>query len=140
MFFAWLLVKIIAPFVHIRKTKEGCAFEWETNTIYYNKAQDPFDVGFIRHLKEKHYFENPEQYAIPLWSLLHELGHYFYPDEEEDLVSKTICALLPYELAVESKTLQDMYYDSPDEYAATEWAIDWIVTHPKLASLFSALL
>jgi len=140
MFFAWLLVKLIAPRVRIKRAENGCEFEWDTNTIYYDRNDDPQDVGFMRHLREKHFFPNPERYSHRLWSILHELGHYFNPDEEEDTISKAICALLPLDFAQTTPTLQDMYYDSPDEFAATEWACDWIDFHPFLSSLFSALL
>jgi len=140
MFFAWLLVKLIAPRVHIKRTTDGCEFEWDTNTIYYNRADDPQDVGFTRHLRAKHCFAEPERYSMRLWSILHELGHYFNPDEEEDLYAKALCALLPYETATENRIVQDLYYNSPDEFAATEWACAWIKKHPWLSSLFSILL
>lgn len=140
MIIARLFIKIIAPEVHIRKTNGDTEFEWKTNTIYFNPAANIYDAGFARHIEEKHFFLNPTKYSMPLWSLLHELGHYFNPDEEEDIESKAICAALPYELAQKNQTLQNMYYDSPDEYAATEWAIEWITQHPRLSSLFSILL
>lgn len=140
MFFARLLVKLIAPTVHIKKTNEGSAFEWDTNTIYYDRKPDPFDKCFMRHVKEKHLFPYADNYSFRLWSILHELGHYFNPDEEEDEWGKALCALLPVEQTLNDIEIQDYYYDSPDEIAATAWAIEWIEEHPKLASLFSALL
>lgn len=141
LFQARLLVKMIAPRVHVKADEgNGTEFEWDTNTIYYDREDSPFDLGFARHLREKHFFEHPEEYSNQLWSLLHELGHYFYQDEEEDLEAKAICALMPQELVIDNPELQNLYYDSPDEFVATEWAIDWIVGHPKLAKWFSKIL
>lgn len=140
MFVERLLVKLIAPTVHITQTDEDTAFEWTTDTIYYNPAQNPFDLGFQRHLREQHLFEKPEQFSIGLWSILHELGHYFNPDEEVDENAKALCAMVSVEVAANSPYIQDMYYNSPDEFAATEWACDWIMKHKILAYLFSAVV
>lgn len=139
MFFARLLVKMIDPRVHIRYTDEGTEFEFDTNTIYFNPAQNPQDVGFTRHLVEKHKFANPERYSMRLWAILHELGHYFNPDETDEW-AKVVCAIVDYEDAIKNKAVQDLYYDSPDEFSATEWACAWIENHPRLATLFSRLL
>lgn len=139
MFFVRLLVKLIAPFVRVRHSDEGCEYEFDTNTIYYDPTQNPQDVGFLRHIAEKHNFPNPEQFSIHLWSVLHELGHHFNPDETDEW-AKVVCAIVDYEDAIKSKAVQDLYYDSPDEFAATEWACAWIENHPKLATLFSKLL
>lgn len=140
MFIERLLVKMIAPRVHIKRTDEDTEFEWNTNTIYYNPAEDPQDAGFARHIEQKHLFPNPKQYSMHLWTLLHELGHYFNPDEAVDIESKAICAILPREMAEECERIQNMYYDSPDEFAATEWACSWVEHHRLLARFFTALL
>lgn len=137
MFFARLLVKSIAPEVHIKKGRNGSEFEWDTNTIYYDRRPDPFDKCFARHVREKHLFPYVDNYSFRLWSILHELGHYFNDDVEEDEFGKALCAITPKEEALESKEIQDLYYDSPDEIAATAWAIEWIEQHPKAAKFFS---
>ena len=140
MFFARLLVKLIDPRVHIKRTTSWNEFEWDTNTIYYNPAEDPADVGFMRHLRERHFFIEPERFSSRLWSILHELGHYFNADEVGNYEDKAICALLPYEVAKSCGSIQDLYYDSPDEFIATEWACAWITDHEFLAIAFSRLL
>lgn len=138
MFLAWILIKLIAPKVKLRKAENGTEFDYETNTIYLSKEEDPFDKCFIRHVKEKHLFPKADKYSFILWSILHEVGHYYNPDEEEDEYGKAFCSVLPIEYCLENKWVQDMYYDSPDEIAATAWAIEWIEQHPKLAAFFSA--
>lgn len=140
MILAWILTKLIAPRVRLRKGDNGTEFDYEEDIIYYDPKPDPFDKCFMRHVKEKHLFPIGDRYSFRLWSILHELGHYFNPDEEEDEFGKALCAITPKEIALESKEIQDLYYDSPDEIAATAWAIEWIEQHPKLSSLFSALL
>lgn len=140
MVFAWILIKLIAPQVHLRRTKDGTEFDYDTNTIYYDAKPDPFDKCFIRHVKEKHNFPIADNYSFRLWSILHELGHYFNDDVEEDEWAKALCAVLSKEQALNDVEIQDYYYDSPDEFEATEWAIIWIEEHPRLAKLFSKLL
>jgi len=140
MLIAWILIKLIAPSVKLRATHDGTEFDYEEDTIYYDRKPDPFDKCFMRHVKEKHLFPTADKYSFRLWSILHELGHYFNPDEEEDEYGKAFCAVIPKEYAMENTWIQDLYYDSPDEIAATAWAIEWIEEHPKLSSLFSALL
>ena len=142
LFYPRLLVKLIAPKVHIKKGDEeyGTEFEWDTNTIYYTKENSLLDLGFMRHLREFHFFETPETYSTELWTILHELGHYFNPDEEEDYDGKDECAFTSIEEAIKRPDLQNIYYNSPDEFAATEWAIEWINDHPKLAEWFSKRL
>lgn len=140
MIFAKLLVKMIAPRVRVRKSREGCEFEFGTSTLFYDDRQTAEDVGFMRHLAEKHHFPEGKRYSDRLWSILHELGHYYNPDAECDFNGKALCAVLCADLAKTSRTLQNLYYDSPDEFEATEWAIDWITRHPVLARIYSVLL
>ena len=138
---ARLIVKLIAPKIHLKKTDSyGTSFEWSTNTIYYDREADPFDIGFARHVKEKHKFPYPENYSTALWSILHEIGHYETDYAEEDIRAKAVCKFLPADIAYANKGIQNLYYDSPDEFEATEWAIEWIEDHPKLAKLFSKVL
>ena len=140
MFFAWLLVKLTAPRVRIRKSNDGCEFDWRNEIIYYDRRQSFYEVGFLRHLEEKHHFSKPARYSSRLWSILHEVGHYYNQDIERDELTAAQCALVPVEEAIKSPKIQDLYYDLEDEFAATEWACDCINNHPKLARIFSVLL
>ena len=140
MLFARILVKSIAPEVHITRGKNGSEFEWDTDTIYYDRKRNPFDKCFTRHMREKHSFPSADKYSFRLWSILHELGHYYNDDVEEDEWAKAFCAVVPKEAALIDDDIQNMYYDSPDEFAATEWAIEWVEEHPIAAKIFSILV
>lgn len=140
MLFIRLLVKMIAPRVHVRASKDITAFDFTTNTLYYNAQNTADSFGFMRHLREEHHAD-PKLASPGVWAVLHELGHYFTDDfAEDDLQIRALCAMCDEETARDSKIIQDLYYSIPCEWEATEWAIDWVEAHPRLSSLFSALL
>lgn len=146
MFFAWLLVKLIAPSIRLKQSDQGCEYVEDENTILFDKNTDPEGHQyFIDHIRKKHYFENPEKYSEQLWSLLHEIGHYKTQDYVEvdiETLSKVDQILKVKEYSSKSKIKRAyfMYYNTECEYEATEWAIDWIVHHKVLARIFSNLL
>ena len=60
-------------------------------------------------------------------SLLHELGHCETQDDlpEEDDREKA-CKMMEKYGKGDKRILNLMYFCLPDEYAATQWAIDWL--------------
>jgi len=103
---------------------------------------DDFENGadyFIDHMVEKHLCapDLVKSLSIPMWSVLHEIGHYFTWDDEEwkkeqiarhliDSVSKKE-VLMSFE-SIRKKT-QFHHFNLPLEWVATDWAIDYVETH-----------
>lgn len=138
MFTAWLLVKLTAPKAKLKRSTSGdCEFDYLEETIYYTTERDPSDEGFLRHLEERHKFQNARKYSLRLWSLLHEIGHYYNADVEPDAAKYIGMVLYEQEPSLKA---QYLYYNSPDEWAATEWACEWVERHKVLAKIFSKIL
>lgn len=140
MLFVKLFVRLLARDVRVVHSNNETEYDLITDTIYYNPAQNPADYGFFRHLRECHFFDKPERFSAGVWSLAHEIGHYYNQDEEPDEEAKVLCAIASEECARSSVSLQNMYYNSPDEFSATEWACGWIAKHPIFARLFSMVI
>lgn len=114
-------------------------------TIYYDYVRDKINIdfdemqddgGFMRHLNTDHAvpLEFCQKYSLAAWSILHELGHYFCDDDEEesqvDELTRLMCALIPRETATVEE--QDLYFNLPHEWNATEWAIEFATEHETL--------
>jgi hypothetical protein len=75
-----------------------------------------------------------------LWTLLHELGHYFTLDvweTEEEEETRLMCSLISEEEAQSNTAIQDRYFDLSREWEATEWAICFAENNPNITSLLS---
>lgn len=106
---------------------EGYYFETTTNKINIDLS-DTEDYGFMRHLKEKHHYDCADTISIIIWSILHEIGHYNTENEidwEDDFEDRFALACTNSDVRY-NKKVQDMYFDLPSEFAATEWAIDYV--------------
>lgn len=106
---------------------------------------------FLKHLKERHHFNNPSRYGDNLWSILHELGHihttcFDVPSEgltQYQAMKKgegffLICqerGLQPTDYE-----FQALYFETPFEFNATEWAVAWVKKHPIQAIIWSIIL
>ncbi len=107
-----------------------------------NKIHYALVVGDI---SSKLFIENaearfPEAHAdIFLWSLLHEIGHSETLDDLEDGVEK-LCMEIKRGLnehtgwSIEHR--HTIYFNCPDEYAATDWAGEYIITHNNELTIF----
>ena len=65
-----------------------------------------------------------------LWSFLHEIGHIETCDDLDDDEWKNVIAIKERELTHEE------YFELPDEYAATEWAANYMRQHEKEIAQF----
>lgn len=65
-----------------------------------------------------------------LWSFLHEIGHIETADDLSDREWRMILMLKEHELSHEE------YFELPDEYAATEWAANYMRKHEKEVAKF----
>ena len=139
---AFVLVKLTAPRCGFRLSRDGIYYDTEEERVYFTRNIDDDDCGFLRHMREYH--ENGEiadNFSLKLWTVLHEVGHYYTMDEtEDDLDTRALCAMIPVEQARKSVEIQDMYFNIENEFIATDWAIDFALTHPKLCRFFTRLL
>ena len=88
------------------------------NELFYNIGTKEFRKNFVDRCPKARGFAN-----ITL-SLLHELGHlettwYDFGDYDRDAEYAKI-------LTLPTNQINHEYFKLPDEYAATEWAIEWL--------------
>lgn len=120
----------------VKQSNEN-SYEYKKDIIRLNLRDDD-DFGFLRHLRETHGCQKLND-KLMLWTILHEVGHYMTQDditEEEyavDMATKAICAVISKETA-ELKNVQNMYFDAPSEWHATEWAVEWVEDNYEEAS------
>lgn len=97
------------------------------------------DCGFLRHLYESHKCDFTNEYSIILWAILHEIGHCITQVEDNDAdIEKRL--LLQCTNDAHSVEIQDLYFNLSSEYAATEWAIQWITENPQKAFFIDLFL
>ena len=120
------------------------SFEYAESLIRLN-LRDENDGGFMRHLREVHGYDN-EKISPMLWTILHEVGHNETEDEYTDkeyadgLQVKMRLACLPLEWVYADPDLQDAYFNTTEEWLATEWAIDYVKSHPRKCAKWSRQL
>ena len=112
--------------VKVSFKKEGYWYDNEKETINVDLS-DLEDMGFMRHLREVHKCKFANEYSLTLWSILHEIGHYYTLDDvEEDDEDDRVALALTTTAVAHNKKVQNRYFNMPSEWAATEWAIDFI--------------
>ena len=112
--------------VKITFSKSGWWYDNEREVINVDLT-DFNDMGFMRHLNEVHKCEFAYEYSLTLWSILHEIGHYYTLDDvEEDDEDDRIALMLTTSKIANNKKIQDRYFNMPSEWTATEWAIQFI--------------
>ena len=120
--------------IKVHKAKES-AFNYTTNVLDLNlrdEADKNDDLGFYRHLRYKHHCRFMSEFSPMIWTIFHELGHYETQDSYNDkdynigLGIKGLLGMCTYETMTNSKDLQDLYYNTKEEWVATEWAIKFV--------------
>lgn len=106
---------------------EVTEYDHDENIIYFAlKGNADLDPCFLRHLRESHNCKFGEDIDIRLWALMHEIGHHFTLDnidlDDEDIVRYMLGNYTTEEIKADP-ALQNLYYDLPSEFKATEWAI-----------------
>ena len=139
-FFIWLFIKSIVPKLKVKFTDEGSSFEQSTNTLYLTFNEENF--GFMRHLKKVHGVQGADSFDVMIWTILHEIGHYFTIDycTEDETITRIMCSLMDKETVQQSEDIQDMYFNLESEWEATEWAIDYIIKHQAKCEIFNILI
>lgn len=136
-------INSICPEMRVRFKRNSNYYESSNNTIYID-LKDTNDGGFMRHLRAVHDYDYAYCFSLLMWTILHELGHYFtqdkYEDSDEDLVTREVCALVPREVSDADPKIQDIYFNLKTEWVATEWAIEFVKSHLSFCIAYSGLL
>jgi hypothetical protein len=134
----FLFIKTINPRIKIKYDENDFAFCFKNNTLYYNF--NLIDMGFLRHMRECH--KREPQFGLMLYSLLHELGHYYMQDciSEDEIETRAYCALLPVDFVLERPEIQNLYFNLESEFEATEWAIQYTIKHNRKCKIFNHLI
>jgi hypothetical protein len=125
------VVKILAPNVKVNvDTTDSTSFDFAHNKIIIGYDFNDDEFGFNYHLKTAHKCKFADKISNELWTILHELGHYYanagIEDEEQAQFVRSICAILGDDIVKGNREVQAMYYNLPSEWTATEWAIDFV--------------
>jgi len=118
-----LATKIVGYKVKVKKGQEW-ETDWET-TIWWVNDADTKVAGEFRDFFTAN-CPDAAQFSNITLSLLHEIGHIMTLDEAD---------------CEEPKTKNNMeYFRLHDEWLATEWAIDYLMTHKKKLRKFEKSL
>jgi hypothetical protein len=81
----------------------------------------------------------PDVHAdVFLWSLLHEIGHSETIDDLED-ETENLCREIKvhlYDNNLPIENIHEIYFNCPDEVAATDWAGEYLMSHSKEITVF----
>jgi len=141
------IVRSIAPELRVTfKKGNGNWYDEDEHKVNFDfeDVSPDTDGGFLYHLEHSH--ECGEVLTVPfsVWTLLHEIGHYFTLDfvrrTEQTEFIKIVCSIYSREEAQANPELAKMYFDLPEEWHATEWAIDFVQSHCLLARLLEKYL
>lgn len=133
-----LAAKLIQPRVRVRISKdEGSNFDHSNDTLTIGTDLEE-DYGFMSHLEEIHRCNFAREYNQRLWTILHEIGHYEM-DEVEDEETDNGMLYATMVSFVDENYANQMYFNLPREWTATEWAIEWILLNPHKAKFLNWL-
>lgn len=133
------LVNTICPEVTlIFNHEDDSYYEYVTDIISVD-PEPQADDGFLRHLAEVHKCGFAYDYPLILWTILHEVGHYYTLEDvicDDEIETRVLCATVPLEVARDNERIRNMYYNLPSEWEATEWAIDFIAENTAFCKEF----
>lgn len=131
------ITKIHAPEISLKFTDEGSTYNAAESIINLDLHEEEDSKAFLEDLKANHYFDG-SHFCMPLWSLLHELGHYNNDDtlDEDELDYDEYFRYLIATNMIEPEN----YYKLPKEFEATEWAVSEIRKHHTIYRFLSFLM
>ena len=137
-------INIINPDLKIKFQKWDLECDVHTDTIYIGKT---FDKRTDEYFKNFCKILNPETVKINsfLLSILHEIGHIETWTEEDDEQKNVLYDILKTQFDEEELDNEkmaeycDMYFKIPLEQNATEWGINYALTHLDLMQQFDWL-
>ena len=103
-----------------------------SNRITYSLVVSEKDsTDFMRSVE---FFKPKVKCDIFLWSILHEIGHHETIDElsDADLADSEIIKFFVFNGCVS----EELYYECPDERAATGWAVQYAESHTDILAKF----
>lgn len=135
-------IKSIAP-VSVTFRTEGFFFDCTKNSVNIDLSEMIDEYGFMRHLRAVHKYSESDKFSFFLWSILHEIGHYFTidkADEDDEYDERLALAVIDTEKAKKSIAIQNRYFNLESEWLATEWAIKFVKTHKKICREIDKIL
>jgi hypothetical protein len=139
-----ILNEFLEPFDATAKIGPDFCYYYTDSTIQYALCiSEKADRYFTNHIKRLAPDIHCDTFLI---SFLHELGHHETIDEiseSDDRFSRNMKDTIDDTLEspdgsdpVVEETMHDLYFNLPDEAAATAWAIDYIRTHVEEIKVF----
>ena len=120
-----ILNDFLEPFDCIAKMGLDFAYNFITEEITYSLVEiGAASEAFLLDAESRF----PQVHApLFIWSFLHELGHRITDDdlESEEIFESEMIK------AHEAKENELFYFIAPDEYAATEWAGNYMIEHER---------
>lgn len=117
---------------------EDFAYYYNTNTITYSFYTDSDSTEEYQKFIAKNF-----PYVtcnIFLWSLLHEVGHHEtinrWDDDQQDFFDKEKEEIEEEMGQGHDRELYQRYFNVPDEYAASEWAAEYLEENEEKIRLF----
>ena len=117
--------------LHTTFKKEGFYYSHKKKTVNIDLT-DSEDMGFMRHLSKVHKCSFANEYPVLLWSILHEVGHYFTFDEDtldDETDERIVLSAIDNKKLMRSVAIQNRYFNLESEWLATEWAINFVANN-----------
>ena len=122
----------------VKATKKYQSFaDIDEGLVVINMCKDATDKSFIDHIINSHKFSRANEISPLIWTALHEIGHIKTDDFVEDNPEMRATLETLYEFGADINKLNKMWYELPDEWEATEWAINFVKNHFLLCKLLS---
>ena len=112
--------------------------------IVINPEESAGNPDFLEHIKNEHGYEKVYDFPHVIWTVLHEIGHLrtdiFVEETEEEVVLRKFCTFASESGELAPEQINKIYYDMSDEWAATEWAIDFVKNHYLFCKFFGRMV
>lgn len=129
------ITKLVKPFgISEAKLSKEFAYYFNDEHIDFCVTCNTYTDNLFDEFVEKEFgFKNPYPFII---SILHEIGHHMTGDQFDDIYDKIFkkkdsidAKMAKAKNKKQVKKLEFEYFALPDEWAATEWAVDYFTQH-----------
>ena len=134
-------IKAITPTTKVYFKRNGGSYFSSDNKINIQLDFNKEDTtNFMEHLYTQHKCKVAYKIHPYIWKMLHEVGHFYtFEDCEEDLLSLLIIANADCKTKEEKKDVDFVYYNMPIEYAATDWAANFVKYNKKRIAFYNKI-